>query len=70
MRFSPKAGDVLVSYDGKPVACSSDLPLLTARTAGTGIELGIRREGASLKLAANAGALGLVCEDRSVVNER
>ena len=64
-----KAGDVLVSYDGTPVVCSSDLPLLTARAAGTSIELDIRREGASLKLAVKAGPLGLVCEDRSVVNE-
>jgi eukaryotic-like serine/threonine-protein kinase len=62
-----KAGDVLVRYDGKPVVCSADLPLLTARAAGTGIELDIRRGAAPLKLAVNAGPLGSVCEDRGVV---
>jgi S1-C subfamily serine protease len=61
-----KTGDVLVSYDGKPVPCSADLPLLTARATGTGIPLDIIRDGAPLKLAVNAGPLGSVCEDRSV----
>jgi tetratricopeptide (TPR) repeat protein len=62
-----KAGDVLVSYDGKPVPCSADLPFLTARGTGTVITLDILRDGAPLKLAVNAGPLGSVCEDRSVV---
>jgi eukaryotic-like serine/threonine-protein kinase len=62
-------GDVLVSYDGKPVVCSADLPLLTARATGTGIVLDILRAGAPLKLAVNAGPLGSVCEDRSIVKE-
>ncbi|HUD48241.1 MAG TPA: tetratricopeptide repeat protein [Candidatus Baltobacteraceae bacterium] len=64
-----KAGDVLVSYDGKPVVCAADLPLLTARATGTGRELEIRRGGAPLKLAVNPGPLGSICEDRSVVKE-
>ncbi len=65
-----KPGDVLVRYAGKLVVCSADLPRLTARATGTGIELDILRAGAPLKLAVNAGPLGIVCEDRIAVKEK
>ncbi len=64
-----KPGNVLIRYDGKPVVCSADLPLLAARATGTGIELDIRRGGAPLKLAVNPGPLGALCEDRMVAKE-
>jgi S1-C subfamily serine protease len=63
-----KPGDVLVRYEGKPVLCSADLPLLTARATGSGIELEIRRDAVLHKLALMPGPLGALCEDRSVVN--
>jgi eukaryotic-like serine/threonine-protein kinase len=62
-----KAGDVLISYDGKQVICAADLPVLTGRATRTGIVLEIRRDGAPLKLVVNAGPLGAVCEDRIVM---
>jgi S1-C subfamily serine protease len=65
-----REGDVLVRYAGKPVVCAADLPVLTGRAIGTGIELEIRRDGAPLKLAINAGPLGAICEDRILAGER
>ena len=59
-----KAGDVLVHYDGKPVVCTADLPVLTGRATGTAMALEIRRDGAPLKLTVHAGPLGAICEDR------
>ena len=57
-------GDVLVRYAAQPVVSALDLPFLTGSAKGNGIELEIRREGAPLKLIANAGPLGALCEDR------
>jgi eukaryotic-like serine/threonine-protein kinase len=59
-----KEGDVLVRYDGKLVVCAADLPVLTSRATGQGIELDIRRDEVLLKLTINAGPLGVMCEDR------
>jgi tetratricopeptide (TPR) repeat protein len=57
-------GDVLVRYAAQPVVSALDLPLLTGRAKGNGIELEIRRMGAPLKFTVNAGPLGVLCEDR------
>jgi eukaryotic-like serine/threonine-protein kinase len=59
-----REGDVLVRYAGQPVLSIQDLPMLTGRASGSGIELEIRREGAPLKFAVKAGPLGVICEDR------
>jgi tetratricopeptide (TPR) repeat protein len=61
-----REGDVLVRYAGQPLLTIQDLPVLTGRASGSGIELEIRREGAPLKLAVKAGPLGVVCEDRII----
>jgi serine/threonine protein kinase/tetratricopeptide (TPR) repeat protein len=57
-------GDVLVRYAAQPVVSALDLPLLTGRAKGNGIELEIRRMGAPLKFTVNVGPLGVLCEDR------
>ena len=62
-----KTGDILVSYDGKPLICAADLPVLSGRATGTKIELEIHRDGAPLKFSVNAGPLGVVCEDLSII---
>jgi eukaryotic-like serine/threonine-protein kinase len=64
-----KPGDILLRYEGKPVVCSSDLPLLAARATRTGTELDIRREGKPHKFSVNPGPLGLVCEDKIMPKE-
>jgi tetratricopeptide (TPR) repeat protein len=64
-----REGDVLIRYASKPVDTALDLPFLTARAAGTGIELEIRRDGTPLKLNVKAGPLGVVCEDRIVARK-
>ena len=61
-----REGDVLVRYAGQPLLTIQDLPMLTGRASGAGIELEIRREGAPLKLAVKAGPLGVICEDRII----
>ncbi len=62
-----KPGDVVVSYDGKQMLCSSDLPLLTARATGPAIQLEIRRDGAPHQFTFQPGPLGILCRDRSIV---
>jgi hypothetical protein len=64
-----REGDVLIRYASKPVDTALDLPFLTARAAGTGIELEIRRDGTPFKLNVKAGPLGMVCEDRIVARK-
>jgi hypothetical protein len=59
-----REGDVLVRYAGKPVVSVADLPVLTGRATGTGIELEIRRDGAPLKLTVEPGPIGALCEDQ------
>jgi tetratricopeptide (TPR) repeat protein len=59
-----REGDVIVRYAGQLLLTIQDLPILTGRASGSGIELEIRREGAPLKLAVKAGPLGVICEDR------
>jgi tetratricopeptide (TPR) repeat protein/tRNA A-37 threonylcarbamoyl transferase component Bud32 len=61
-----REGDVLVRYAGQPLLSIQDLPMLTGRASGSGIELEIRREGAPLKLAVKAGPLGVIFEDRII----
>jgi eukaryotic-like serine/threonine-protein kinase len=61
-----REGDVLVRYAGQPLLTIQELPMLTGRASGSGIELEIRREGAPLKLAVKAGPLGVICEDRII----
>ena len=59
-----KTGDVLVRYAGKPVGCSADLPVLTGRASGAGVNLEIIRDGTPLEFTVKPGPLGVQCEDR------
>jgi serine/threonine protein kinase/tetratricopeptide (TPR) repeat protein len=58
-----REGDVFVRYAGQRVVCATDVPRLTARAKGNGIELEILRDGAPLKLTVNAGMLGVRCKN-------
>jgi serine protease Do len=53
-----KRGDVIVSYQGKPVASSRELPIRVADTSvGTKAEVGVIRDGSQKTLTAEVGEL-------------
>jgi serine protease Do len=58
MKAGVKAGDVIVEYDGKPVAKSEDLPRLVASTEiGRAVAVKVMRDGKPMTLSATVAKL-------------